>query len=167
MELCIVELGQTDFTHSYLYNIHCTLAISEKHFLIWILFFWNEYLIWNLFMRKFPNSCALCIDSARLTTWGWNETPSGHMCVSRCHAWRKLANSFGKQLMKFDRLHLLFCICSPFSSEKTKFQYQWVQQRYTYRVLQTIQIELIILCVWAEPAVLGSAKTALKFKYEI
>ena len=40
-------------------------------------------------------------------------------------------------------------------------------QRYTYRVLQTIQIELLLLCVWAEPAGLGSAKTALKFKYEI
>jgi hypothetical protein len=38
---------------------------------------------------------------------------------------------------------------------------------HTYRVLQTIQIELLLLCVWAEPAVLGSAKTALKFKYEI
>ena len=38
--------------------------------------------------------------------------------------------------------------------------------RYTYRVLQTIQMELILLCVRAEPAVLGSTKTALKFKYE-
>ena len=28
-------------------------------------------------------------------------------------------------------------------------------------------MKLILLCVWAEPAVLGSAKTALKFKYEI
>ena len=37
-------------------------------------------------------------------------------------------------------------------------------QRYTYRVLQTIQTKLILLCVWAEPAVLGSTKTALKFK---
>ena len=36
-----------------------------------------------------------------------------------------------------------------------------------YRVLQTIQMKLIPLCVWAEPAVLGSTKTALKFKYEI
>ena len=42
-----------------------------------------------------------------------------------------------------------------------------VAQRYTYRVLQTIQMKLILLCVWAEPAVLGSTKTALKFKYEI
>ena len=39
-----------------------------------------------------------------------------------------------------------------------------VAQRYTYRVLQTIQMKLILLCVWAEPAILGSAKTALKFK---
>ena len=42
-----------------------------------------------------------------------------------------------------------------------------VRQRYTYRVLQTIQMKLILLSVWAEPAVMGSAKTALKFKYKI
>ena len=40
-------------------------------------------------------------------------------------------------------------------------------QRYTYRVLQTIQMKVILLQVWAEGAVLGRAKTALKFKYEI
>ena len=33
--------------------------------------------------------------------------------------------------------------------------------------LQTIQMKLILFCVWAKRAVLGSAKTALKFKYEI
>ena len=38
---------------------------------------------------------------------------------------------------------------------------------HAYRVLQTIQMKLILLCVWAEPAILGSTKTALKFKYEI
>ena len=38
-------------------------------------------------------------------------------------------------------------------------------QRYKYRVLQTIQMKLILLCVLAEPADLGSSKTALKFKY--
>ena len=42
-----------------------------------------------------------------------------------------------------------------------------IGQRYTYRVLQTIQMKLILLCVLAEPANLGSTKTALKFKYEI
>ena len=40
-------------------------------------------------------------------------------------------------------------------------------QRYTYRVLQTIQMTLILLCVWADQAILDNAKTALKFKYEI
>ena len=40
-------------------------------------------------------------------------------------------------------------------------------QRYTHRVLPTIQMKLILLCVWAEQAVLVTAKTALKFKYEI
>ena len=42
-----------------------------------------------------------------------------------------------------------------------------IGQRYTYRVLQTIQMKLILLWVWAERAVLGRAKTPLKFKYEI
>ena len=40
-------------------------------------------------------------------------------------------------------------------------------QRYTYRVLQTIQIELILLCIWAKLAVLDSARIDLKLKYEI
>ena len=40
-------------------------------------------------------------------------------------------------------------------------------QRYTYRVLQRIQMKLILLWALAERAVLGSTKTALKFKYEI
>ena len=42
-----------------------------------------------------------------------------------------------------------------------------LSQRYTYRVLQTIQMKLILSCVQAERAVSGSDKTALKFKYEI
>ena len=58
----------------------------------------------------------------------------------------------------------------PFSSSTAHFdkarQACTNTQRYTYRVLQTIQMKLILLCVWAEPAVLGSTKTALKFKYE-
>ena len=46
-------------------------------------------------------------------------------------------------------------------------EYLFWPQRYTYRVLQTIQMKLILLCVLAERVVLGSAKTALEFKYEI
>ena len=48
-----------------------------------------------------------------------------------------------------------------------KSSFPHTHQRYTHRVLQTIQMKLILLCVWAEQAVLGSTKTALKFKYEI
>ena len=47
------------------------------------------------------------------------------------------------------------------------FTYPRKYQRYTYRVLQTIQMKLTLLCVWAERALLGSAKTALEFKYKI
>ena len=42
-----------------------------------------------------------------------------------------------------------------------------LHQRYTYRVLQTIQMKIIFLCVSEEPAIFGSTKTALKLKYEI
>ena len=52
-----------------------------------------------------------------------------------------------------------------YNSEENTLYY--IASRYTYRVLQTIQMKLILLCVWAERAILGSAKTALKFKYEI
>ena len=46
--------------------------------------------------------------------------------------------------------------------------YNWSEfQRYTYRVLQTIQMKLILSWVWAEWAVLGRPKAALKLKYEI
>ena len=40
-------------------------------------------------------------------------------------------------------------------------------QRCTHRVLQRIQMKLILLCVWEERAVLGSTNTALEFKHEI
>ena len=35
-------------------------------------------------------------------------------------------------------------------------------QRYTYRVLQTIQMKLILLFVWAELAVMGITKTKIQ-----
>ena len=71
-------------------------------------------------------------------------------------------------------LYLVFCtaLCQyihgtqPILSEISKKNWR-AKQRYTYRVLQTIQMKLILLCVWAEPAVLGSTKTALNFIYKI
>ena len=58
------------------------------------------------------------------------------------------------------------CINMQYSSVFTNATWR-NHQRYTYRVLQAIQMKLILLSVWAERAILGSAKTALKFKYEI
>ena len=58
-------------------------------------------------------------------------------------------------------------IVSTKNNNKIFLKISALAQRYTYRVLQAIQMKLILLCVWAEPAVLGSTKTALKFKYEI
>ena len=58
-------------------------------------------------------------------------------------------------IIKIAESYVLFCHAQQHS------------QRYTHRVLQTIQMKIILLCVWAEWAVLGSAKTTLKFKYEI
>ena len=71
---------------------------------------------------------------------------------------------------------MLFTICTAKFAEHSCQQNPYLfaknlnsglEQRYTYRVLQTIQMKVILLCVWVEQAVLGIAKTALKFKYEI
>ena len=68
---------------------------------------------------------------------------------------------------------LIFASTNPQDDDRLFFELNEAQilgghvQRYAYRVLQTIQMKLILLCVWAVPAVLGSTKTALKFKYEI
>ena len=64
-------------------------------------------------------------------------------------------------------------LCMKLTRDRTNFKIpkeianSTQSQRYTYRVLQTIQMKLILLWVWAEQAVMGRAKTALKFKYEI
>ena len=50
------------------------------------------------------------------------------------------------------------------SPELLSYALLYFGQRYTHRVLQTIQMKLILLCVWAERAILVSTKT---FKYEI
>ena len=75
---------------------------------------------------------------------------------------------FSKTLIKgYDRFRstAIYLLRNPFESlVSTKGA---LAQRYTCRVLQTIQIKLKLLRVWAEWVVLGSAKTTLKFKREI
>ena len=74
----------------------------------------------------------------------------------RC-TWKFFGVSYKKPKALFKRKKMFFSKCN-FLREI---------QSYIYQVLQTIQIKLILLCVWAELAVLGSAKTALKFIYKI
>ena len=78
--------------------------------------------------------------------------------LDQCAAYRTMPSS-DLSISTSKRKVVMPC---DFSTAKSSYK-----QRYTYRVIQTIQMELIFLCVWTEPAVLGSAKTALKFKYEI
>ena len=107
-----------------------------------------------------------------------------HYCVFLLFQFVELKGSVFK---KFDKNNLFQVSCSDVRERfhlfsllfivvvQTMKEYGWKEgkklflgtvQRYTYRVLQTIQTKLILLCVWAERAVLGSAKTALKFKFE-
>ena len=81
------------------------------------------------------------------------------------HPWTE-AHDMNKNLNRTCQLEVLPDY--PLSSGNSNIGLSWPAggQRYTYRVLQTNQMKLILLCVWAEPAVLGSTKTALKFKYE-
>ena len=70
--------------------------------------------------------------------------------------------------LKVSKFQKQFFLASNHSKGKLIIlQISALAQSYIYQVLQTIQMKLILLCVWAEPAVLGSAKTALKFIYKI
>ena len=95
-----------------------------------------------------------------------------------CYSTVLCASSFDADLnanlfsVLLDRLWSLWFGALDFflkKNEKTEenFHFSCMSQSYIYQVLQTIQMKLILLCVWAEPAVLGSAKTALKFIYKI
>ena len=76
----------------------------------------------------------------------------------------KLANFFNSHFCQRSLYEYELWTPTPYFA-KSPFSVWY--KRYTYRLLQTIQMKLIILCVWAEPAVLDSTKTALTFKYEI
>ena len=56
------------------------------------------------------------------------------------------------------------CTTCIIDANHTMHIYLLQPQRYTYRVLQTIQMQIKLLCVWAEWAILGSVKTAFYYK---
>ena len=70
---------------------------------------------------------------------------------------------FDKTFYELFMINTIFLKTYPVKKHRHRNEKWSFRQRYTYRVLQTIQMKLILLCVWAE--VLGSA--ALKFKHEI
>ena len=76
----------------------------------------------------------------------------------------KLANFFNSHFCQQSLYEYELWTPTPYFA---KSPFSGWYHRYTYRVLQTIQMKTILLCVWAEWAVLGSAKTASKFEYEI
>ena len=75
---------------------------------------------------------------------------------------RLTLKSTGTDQIRAIKLCLEFCIFFMLTVSLTAESCWW--QSYIYQVLQTITLKLILLC---EPAVLGSAKTALTFKYKI
>ena len=106
------------------------------------------------------------------TFWRLVTAPILKIWYFFCERW-----NLGKNLLNFVplpwKLDNPYCILLNCNVGKDKCPPNFVSknnlsscQRYTYRVLQTIQMKLIFW-VWVEPAVLGSSKTALKLKYEI
>ena len=73
----------------------------------------------------------------------------------------KVIQSGPKLIVTFDAQNVYVA-----TLKATKSFGSYCRDIHTYSVLQTIQMKLILLCVWAERAVLGNAKNALKFKYE-
>ena len=62
------------------------------------------------------------------------------------------------------KLMVLFLLALPGLIDAAPGKSIMYLERDIYRVLQTIQMKHILLCVWAERNILGSA---LKLKYEI
>ena len=120
--------------------------------------------LWYLFYPVTPLSVSM-------TTTVQSRTP---MLFPSAHLY--VPSMSGKSTWKYEQ-HLPHTLLSSFRFLlRTRLQFSgyehfWFEatvcQSYIYQVLQTIQMKLILLCVWAEPAVLDSTKTALKFKYKI
>ena len=82
-----------------------------------------------------------------------------------CHLQLKL----DKKLELWDELELenhqwLWLYSELLNWTKVNIFFHFFSCRQRCTLFQTIQMKLILLCVWAEPAVLGSTKTALKIQ---
>ena len=127
------------------------------------------YFFWQLSVRKY------CLEGWKCGFWSGRFPTRISLIVIQEQRDQKMTNScshmsfIGTISFWLDWLiDKILIFCFVFIMWRKYLRHFWVVcQRYTYRVLQTIQMKLILLYVWAEPAVLGSTRTALKVKYEI
>ena len=126
--------------------------------------FFVAYLLlayWNLHQLS-AESCKISIGFLQIKwlicnilSYNWAEL--GQKLIANIIRLGNFVTSVIEELSK-----LFFCSTTIMAIQVVEFSIGG--QRYTYRVLQIIQMKLILLWVWAEWAVLGRAKTALKFK---
>ena len=129
---------------------------------------WENNLPVFSYLAKYTDSQDVVINVDKRIGGTWEELedyawkladPLGRIPDHSRTGTKRIDVNYGKKSNKFFDTYTKYF-------DTVQFSLQLIQ-RYTYRVLQTIQLKLILSWVWAERAVLGRAKTALKFKYEI
>ena len=143
----ILKKGGKDMKKLWNFNLNFVIEVGKHCF--------------TLFFECSPGSqvwlvCKICSTLLNLATGHWKSVLSANTI------WSDLSS------LPFYESWASCLEHSQLGQILLKKSHIWIiSQRYTYRVLQTIQMKPILLCVWAERAILGSAKTALKFTYEI
>ena len=143
----ILKKGGKDMKKLWNFNLNFDITVGK--------------LCFTLFFQSSPSSqvwlvCKICSTLLNLATGHWKSVLSANTI------WSDLSS------LPFYESWASCLEHSQLGQILLKKSHIWIiSQRYTYRVLQTIQMKPILLCVWAERAILGSAKTALKFTYEI
>ena len=143
----ILKKGGKDMKKLWNFNLNFVITVGK--------------LCFTLFFQSSPSSqvwlvCKICSTLLNLATGHWKSVLSANTI------WSDLSS------LPFYESWASCLEHSQLGQILLKKSHIWIiSQRYTYRVLQTIQMKPILLCVWAERAILGSAKTALKFTYEI
>ena len=112
------------------------------------------------FANKSQKKCRLMADS-----WGGGsrQNPGGLVECEKSSIARILHQTF---TWPFSSVRFFIFFFVAFQASKRSYS-QRLRSNFESGGLQTIPMKFVLLCVWAEWAVLGSAKTTLKFKYEI
>ena len=113
------------------------------------------------FANKSQKKCRLMADS-----WGGGsrQNPGGLVECEKSSIARILHQTFTWPFSSV-RFFISFFFVA-FQASKRSYS-QRLRSNFESGGLQTIPMKFVLLCVWAEWAVLGGTKTTLKFKYEI